>query len=61
MIPTMMTKTDALKQFGNSIPALAKAVGASYQAVYQWPENLTRRISDRVELAILKKDLPPPG
>ena len=47
-----MNKAQAIQQLGGSIPAAAKAIGVSYQAVNQWPEVLPPRIVDRVQAAL---------
>ena len=49
-----MDKKEAIEKFG-STRKLAEALGISVQAIYQWPEELTRAIADRVELAYLKQ------
>ena len=48
-----MTKNSAIKYFGTQA-ALARVLGINYQAVQNWPDVLSRGISDRIELAILK-------
>ena len=50
-----MNKAEAIEQLGGSIPAAAKAIGVSYQAVNQWPEVLPSRIVDRVQAALYRK------
>lgn len=50
-----MNKAEAIQQLGGSIPAAAKAIGVSYQAVNQWPEVLPVRIVDRVQAALYRK------
>lgn len=47
-----MNKAQAIQQLGGSIPAAAKAIGVSYQAVNQWPDVLPARIVDRVQAAL---------
>ena len=47
-----MNKAEAIQQLGGSIPAAAKAIGVSYQAVNQWPEVFPSRIVDRVQAAL---------
>ncbi len=54
-----MLKTEAITLLGGTISAAAKAIGASYQAVNQWPDVLPARIEDRVVAAIARKHLPP--
>lgn len=52
-----MKKTEAIEQLGGSIAAAAKAIGVSYQAVNQWPQDLPTRIVDRVQAALYRKQL----
>jgi hypothetical protein len=54
-----MLKAKALELLGGSIAAAADAIGTSYQAVNQWPDELPPRISDRVVAAVARKHLPP--
>lgn len=49
----VMTKTDAIKLFG-SRSACADAVGITPQGVSAWPEELPRRIEDRVIAAVVR-------
>lgn len=51
-----MKKLRAIELLGGSIPEAAKAIGCSYQAVRQWPEDLTPRIADRVVAALTRRD-----
>lgn len=51
-----MKKADAIQMLGGSISAAAKAIGISYQAVNQWPDELSRAIEDRVIAAALRHD-----
>lgn len=37
-----MTKQQAIQIFGNTQVALANAVGRSKQAIFQWPDVLTK-------------------
>jgi hypothetical protein len=53
-----MQKTKAIELLGGSIKAAAAAVGVTYWAVYKWPDELPKRISDRVEAALSR--LPKP-
>jgi hypothetical protein len=49
------TKTQAIKEF-NGVNNLKKALGLkSVQAIYQWPEELSRAKQDRIALAVLRK------
>lgn len=43
-----MKKTRAIEILGGTITAAAKAIGVSYQAVRQWPDELDGIIKDRV-------------
>ena len=52
----MMTKKQAIAYFG-SVSATARAVGISRAAVFNWPDVLTDRISDRVVAALARKGL----
>lgn len=54
-----MHKSKAIELLGGSIAAAAEAIGVSYQAVNQWPDELPVRISDRVLAVIARKNLPP--
>jgi len=53
-----MLKTKAIELLGGSISAAAEAIGISYQAVNQWPEDLPPRIADRVYAALARKNMP---
>ena len=50
-----MTKDEAIKLFGTG-SALARAIGVSPQAIYQWPPVLTRALEDRVLAAIARSE-----
>jgi hypothetical protein len=50
-----MKKQEAIQLLGGTVAAAAEAVGVTYQAVVQWPEELPRRIKDRVEAALYRK------
>jgi hypothetical protein len=43
---------------GGSITAAARAIGISYHAVHQWPDELPPRIADRVYAVWGKKNMP---
>lgn len=43
-----MLKSKAIELLGGSVAAAAEAVGISYQAVTDWPDELPKRISQRV-------------
>lgn len=49
-----MKKSTAIKLLGGSRTAAAEAIGISYQAVTQWPEDLPQRIEDRVYAAFAR-------
>lgn len=53
-----MLKTKAIELLGGSIVAAADAVGVSYQAVNQWPDELPARIADRVLAVLARRHLP---
>lgn len=53
-----MLKTQAIELLGGSITAAAKAIGISYHAVHQWPDDLPPRIADRVYAVWGKKNMP---
>jgi len=50
-----MKKSQAIDLLGGSIPAAASALGVSYQAVNQWPEELSRKVEDRVLAALVRR------
>lgn len=50
-----MKKTEAIELLGGSVTAAAAAIGVSYQAVNQWPEELPARIEDRVLAALARQ------
>ena len=55
MLPLpQMRKSDVMSMFGSGA-AVAKAIGVTRQAVYQWPEVLPPRIEDRVMAALARK------
>ena len=49
-----MKKAEAIDLLGGTVSSVAKHVGVSYQAVEKWPEELPRRISDRVIAAVAR-------
>lgn len=59
MVQYRMRKSDAIKLLGGSIAATADKVGASYQAVSKWPDDLPPRIADRVQAALYREILQP--
>jgi hypothetical protein len=50
-----MRKSEAIELLGGSIPAAAEAVGVTYQAIDKWPEELTRKLIDRVQAALWRR------
>lgn len=55
-----MTKDEAIRLFGSGT-ALARAIGVSPQAVYQWPTILSRNLEDRVCAALARQNRPIPN
>ena len=53
-----MQKIKAIEMLGGSIKEAADAIGISYQAVRDWPDVLSDRISDRVEAAVARMKKP---
>lgn len=53
-----MLKTKAIDLLGGTIATTAHAIGISYQAVAQWPDELPPRIADRVLASMARKHLP---
>lgn len=51
-----MKKQDAIQAFGTP-SKLARAIGITPQAVYQWPEELTDIIRDRVIAAAVREGI----
>ena len=51
-----MTKTQSIKLFG-SIKNLAAALDIKRQAIYQWPEELSQRQSDRISGVAMRMGL----
>ncbi len=50
----VMRKTEAIRMFGTATQ-LARAIGITPQAVYQWPEVLTPALNDRVMAAMMRR------
>ncbi len=53
-----MRKSTAFVLLGPAVRDVAAAVGCSGSAVRQWPEQLPRRIADRVLAAWARKNMP---
>ena len=53
-----MLKSKAIELLGGTIVAAAEVIGVSYQAINQWPEELPKRIADRVLAALARQHLP---
>lgn len=51
-----MKKIEAIKLLGGSITDAAKEIGVTYQAVHDWPDELSDRIADRVIAALARKN-----
>lgn len=51
-----MKKAHAIHLLGGTVAAAAKAIDCSYQAVNQWPDELPRRIEDRVVAALARQN-----
>lgn len=56
-----MLKSKAIELLGGTIPAAAKEIGISYQAIDKWPDELPPRIADRVLAAVARKRFPELG
>ena len=56
MVQWRMLKQKAIELLGGSIAATADAIGITYQAVNQWPDELPDRIADRVYAALARKN-----
>lgn len=52
-----MLKTEAIAMLGGTPTAAAEAIGITPQAVSDWPDVLSSRISDRVYAALARKQL----
>lgn len=53
-----MKKEKALELLGGTVTTAAEAIGVSYQAVKKWPDELPKRIEDRVLAAVARRYLP---
>ncbi|CUI55647.1 Uncharacterised protein [Achromobacter xylosoxidans] len=53
-----MKKSEATRLLGGTPAAAAQAMGITPQAYSQWPDELPRRLRDRVVAAIARKHLP---
>lgn len=51
-----MRKKRALLLLGGNMQNAADLIGCTIQAIYQWPDPLTDRISDRVTAALERKN-----
>lgn len=49
-----MRKSDAIELLGGSISSAARAIGCTRQAVWDWPDELSPRVADRVHAAVLR-------
>lgn len=50
-----MKRTEAEELFGGK-PGLAEAIGVKLPSVYEWPDELSIRLQDRVFAALLRAD-----
>lgn len=50
-----MKKVKAIEMLGGTVASAADAIGITYQAIQQWPEDLPPRIADRVQAALARK------
>ena len=55
-----MLKSEAVELLGRDMSAAAEAVGISYQAVKNWPDQLPPRIADRVLGVCVRKGIEVP-
>ena len=55
-----MRKQQAINLLGGSVFGAAEAIGVNSQAISQWPDDLPRRLVDRVIAALVRlgKDIP---
>ena len=53
-----MEKSKATELLGGTTSDAAKAIGISPQAYSQWPDQLPKRLADRVVAAIARRHLP---
>jgi molybdenum-dependent DNA-binding transcriptional regulator ModE len=53
-----MQKETAIQLLGGSIRSAAEAIGITYKAVHKWPDVLSPRIVDRVEIALVRMSKP---
>jgi hypothetical protein len=53
-----MRKTTAFVLLGPTVKDVAESIGVSGSAVRQWPDQLPRRIEDRVLAAWARKNMP---
>lgn len=51
-----MKKTEAIDKLGGTVADAARACGITPSAVSQWPDELPRRIEDRVIAAIVRRE-----
>lgn len=56
MIKIPETKTEAIALFGSKAE-FCRAVGCTLQSLAFWNETLTRKARDRVELALIKRQI----
>lgn len=54
-----MKKIKAIELLGGTLASVAAEIGITASAVSQWPEELPKRIEDRVLAALARKHLAP--
>jgi molybdenum-dependent DNA-binding transcriptional regulator ModE len=52
----IMQKQKAIQLLGGSVAEAARTLGLTYQAVAKWPDDLSERLSDRVEGFLLRQE-----
>lgn len=55
-----MKKAQAIHLLGGTVKNAASAIGINTQAISQWPEELPRRLEDRVIAACFRNEIPIP-
>lgn len=56
-----MHKSEAIELLGGSVAKAAEAIGINSQAISQWPEDLPRRLEDRVIAACVRAGIAIPA
>lgn len=55
---TNLTKKQALEMFGGDVQRLATAMGTTRQAIYQWPDELSDRLTKSIVGAAVLAGVP---